>query len=156
MPMPARLIETLDRQLRRAGVGVQNKMILAEAPAAAAALLGQPLEDITITVDGDYVVIIPISGLTTELQCHVVAQLDAMTLTWTGPSALLMFEERSEEPSTAVVSEAGSASATSISDNTLTSATLTTIRGERYARLTFTAAGAPTSVTFDRAEYNGI
>lgn len=156
MPMPARLIETLDRILRRAGAGVQSKMILAEAPAGAEALLGQALEDITITLDGAYVVVIPISGLTTELLCHVVAQLDSMTLTWTGPSALHLFDERAAEPSEAVVSEAGSASATAISDDTLTTATLATLRGERYARLTFTVAGAPGSITFDRAEFNGL
>lgn len=144
------LAEADDRAVR----GVHNHLIFYKVPAAASqALLGTKVKDATITVDGDYVCLIPIGGLATELKVHVKPQLDSMTLSSSGPDEIALVDPYATDATTVAVLTAGSGDG-ALADDTLQTATLA-VTGGRYAIYTLTAGASPTNITFDVAEYTG-
>lgn len=148
------VLHNRERAYDYASIGAQADLIIVEVPATAEALLNKPLKGATITVDGDYVCLIPIAGLTT-VKVSVIAQLDSMTLTMAGPDELaLSFDPRTTNPSSGEVITSGTGDG-ACADDTLVTASLTPTGG-RYAIVTFAAAGTPTNITFDVAEYRGV
>lgn len=140
---------------RNATVGAHAPLYFAEVPAGAEALIGAKLVDSTITIDGDYVILIPLFGIVSTLKVHILAQLTSMTLDSVGPDTLHLFDPLAVDVADAVALTAGTGFG-SCADNTLRTHTLTGMLGEQYARMTLTAAASPTSITFDIASYHGI
>ena len=140
---------------RSATLGVHSPLYFAEVPAGAESLIGTKLVGSTITIDGDYVVLIPMFGITTTLKVHILAQLTSMTLVSAGPDTLHLFDPLGTNISAAVAFTLGTGDG-SLTTNTLQTTTLTGMLGEQYARMTLTAGAAPTSITFDIASFHGI
>lgn len=139
----------------RAIRGMQAPLIITEAPAGvtAQAQIGKPLIGQTLSVNGAYVCLIPLSGLASSIKVNVKPQLTAATLTSSGPDELVSFDPRSVNVADAAVLTAGSGDG-ALADDTLQTATLT-LTGALYARYTLTVASAG-SVTFDVAEVEGL
>lgn len=138
----------------QAVAGVHAPLVICEVPAGAEALIGTYLKDATLTIDGDYVCLIPIGGLASSLKVTVTAVLDGMTATSAGPDELTAFDPKVVDVADALVLTAGTG------DGALTTATAQTatlaLTGGLYARYTLTVAGTPTDVTFTTAEYVGL
>lgn len=150
-----KVIHSRDGAYERAAIGVQAPLIVIEVPVGAESFIGKPLIGLTLTVNGDYVCLIPIQGLASSLKVHVKPQLDSMTLSSAGPDELTNdFDPRTTAVAAGVVLTSGTGDG-ALSDDTLQTASLTPT-GARYARYTLTAGASPTSVTFDIAEYVGL
>lgn len=148
-----RVLHNRARAFEYAAIGAQADLIIIEAPAGATSLIGTAVKDATITVDGDYVCLLPIAGLA-SVRVRVLPQLTTMTLSSSGPDALaLAYNPRTTDPSDGEVIIAGAADG-ALSDDTLQTATLANL-GAKYAIFTLTAADAAGSITFDVAEYGG-
>lgn len=137
----------------RAMRGLHAPLIVAEVPAGAEALVGKPLLGQTLSVDGAYVCLIPLSGLSQTLTVKVKPQLSTATLSSAGPDELEDFNPRVVNVADAEVITSGTGDG-SLSDDTLQTATLT-LTGALYARYTLTVASAGT-VTFDVADVTGV
>ena len=145
----------------RAVRGIHAPVIVVEAPAGAsnaataAYVIGKPLVGLTLTLDGDYVCLIPLSGLASSLKVYTTVTLDSMTATTAGPDELTAaFDPRTVNVASGVVLASGTG------DGALTStvqqiATLT-VTGALYARFTLTIAGTPTSVIVTQCEVVGV
>lgn len=146
-----KVLATRSRGIEQAIRGVHAPLIITEAPATASALLGKPLVGQTLTVDGDYVCLIPCRGLTGTLAVHIEVTLTAMTAESEGPDTLFDFDPRVTNVADAVVRTSAA------DDGALTTETpdshTVALAGELYARYTLVIAGSPTSVVVDRAEY---
>lgn len=140
------------RANEQAANGVHAPLICVEAPAGAEDVIGKPLVEQTLTIDGAYVCLIPTSGLADSLKVNVLPQLTTATLTSSGPDAVADFDPTEDDVASATVIVSGSGDG-ALSDNTLQTATLALV-GARYARYTLTVASAG-SVTFDVAEVVG-
>lgn len=140
----------------RAIRGYQAPLIIVEAPsgATAQATLGKALAGLTLTVDGDYVCLIPLGGLAGSLKVHLKAQLTSMTATSAGPDELMDFNPRVTNVADAVVLSSGTGDGSLTHDTDQTS-TLT-LTGALYARVVISIAGSPTSVVFTYAEAVGL
>lgn len=147
-------LSNIDRE-RHATLGVHAPLYFAEVPAGAESLIGKKLVDSTITIDGDYVILIPLFGIVSTLKVQILPQLTSMTLSSAGPDTLHLFDPLVDTIANVVAITAGTGDG-ALSDNTLQTLTLTGMLGEQYARLVLTAGGAPTSVTFDIASYYGV
>lgn len=132
--------------------GAQRPLIVVEAPATASTVIGKPLIGQTLSVNGDYVCLLDISGLASLVNVSVLPQLTAATLSSAGPDELTSFDPRTVNVADALVLTAGTGDG-ALADNTKQLATLTPT-GARYARYTLTVGSAGT-VTFDVAEYGG-
>ena len=148
----ARLLHSRSSANDRAVMGLHMPLIITEAPASASSLVGKNLVGQTLTVNGDYVCLIPLTGLASTLTVKVKPQLATATLTSSGPDELEFFDPRSINVADAEVLTAGSGDG-SLSDDTTQTATLT-LTGAQYARYTLTVASAG-SVTFDIADVTG-
>jgi hypothetical protein len=133
--------------------GVQAPLIVVEVPAGAEAMIGKPIGEQTLSINGDYVCLIPIAGLASSLKVSVLPQLTTATLTSAGPDELNDFNPRVTNVAAATVLTAGTGDG-ALSDNTVQTASLTPTGGI-YARYTLTVASAGT-VTFDLAAYVGL
>jgi hypothetical protein len=142
------------QRYNQAAWGAQDRLVLVSVPAAAAqSLVGKNLVDCgALTVAGTYEVLIPLSGISTALEVHLTATIAAGTVS----SALntLYYVSNASSPSTWVNKTAGSG-AGSLTTTTRQSSTISTLRGEQFARMTLTLASSP-NVTFTQAEYNGL
>lgn len=147
-------LNNVQRELH-AVLGVHAPLYFAEVPAGAEALIGKKLTDSTITINGDYVLLIPLFGLVSTLKLYILAQLDSMTLTSADFTTLHLFDPLTVDVASAVALTGGTGEAAFV-DNVLQTMTLTGMLGEQYARVTLTAGASPTSVTFDIASYTGI
>ena len=134
--------------------GAQDQIVLVSVPAAAAqSLVGKNLTAVgPLTVAGTYECLIPLTGMVTELQVHLTATIAAGTVS----SALhtLFYVTNAAAPSSWTNKTAGSGTG-SLTTTVRQSGTITTLRGEQYARLALTLASSP-NVTFTQAEYNGL
>lgn len=148
-----KVLHTRERATEQAIGGAQAPLIVVEVPAGAEAMIGKPIGEQTLTVNGDYVCLIPIAGLASSLKVNVKPQLTTATLSSSGPDELYDFNPMVTNVASAVVLTAGSGDG-ALSDNTTQTATVTPT-GARYARYTLTVASAGT-VTFDLAEYVGL
>lgn len=138
----------------QAVLGVHRRLIIAEAPAGAAALVGLPLIDQTLNVDGAYTFLLDTAGLASAIKVFVKPQLTTATLSSAGPDGLTIdLNPRSDTIASAAVITSGTGDG-ALSDDTMQTATLT-LSGERWARYTLTVASAG-SMTFDIAEYVGL
>lgn len=146
---------TTSQRDARAILGTHAPLYFAEVPAGAESLIGAKVAGSTLTIDGDYVILIPLAGITTTLKVYVTATLTSMTLSSAGPDTLHLFDPLSTAIASAVVVTAGTGDG-ALTTATLQTLTLTGMLGEQYARLTLTAGGAPTSVVFTQADYHGI
>lgn len=143
------------REIRQAESGVHAPLIITEIPAAASrSLLGQSLEGQVLTVDGDYVCLIPIAGLASSLKTHITATLDSMTAVVAGPDELADFDPRTVNVADATVLTSGTGDGSLVT--TVEQVASLTLTGAKYARVVVTLGGAPTSVTFTRAQYVGL
>ena len=135
--------------------GVHRKLIIAEAPAGivAQATVGEELDGQTLTVDGDYVCLIPIAGLT-SLDVYCTVTLDSMTASSAGPDELALFDPRAVNVADAVVLTSGSGDG-SLTTTVRQTSTLA-VTGALYARWTLTIGATPTSVVVTEAEYVGL
>lgn len=150
----AKIILTDMQRHEQAVLGAHRLLIIAEAPAAAAAMVGKPLVEQTLTVDGAYTCLIDTAGLASALKVLVLPQLTTATLSSAGPDGLSVeTNPRADTIADAVVITSGSGDG-ALADDTQQTATLT-LSGERWARYTLTVASAG-SVTFDVAEYLGL
>jgi hypothetical protein len=149
-----RVLHTKAGAAQRAAVGVSEPLIVSEVPAGAEAMIGKPLLGLTLTIDGDYVCLIPISGLASSLSVRVKPQLTAMTLSSSGPDELVDFDPRTTDVASALVAASGTGDG-ALSDDVMQTAILT-VTGGNYARYTLTAGSTPTSITFDVADYTGL
>ena len=149
-----KVLHRRDRALDQASIGAQNLLILAEGPAGTSALVGKPLLGEVLTIDGDYVFLIPTAGLASTLMVHFKATLNSMTVDSSGPDELAIFDPTATAVADAIVLTAGTGDG-SVSTATLQTASLS-LTGARYARYTLTLAGTPTSVTVTVAEYTGL
>lgn len=148
-----RLLHSRSSANDRAVRGLHQPLIITEAPASASSLVGKQLVGQTLTVNGDYVCLIPLSGLASGLTVKVKPQLTTATLSSSGPDELEDFDPRSVAVAAAEVLTAGSGDG-ALADDTTQTATLT-LTGALYARYTLTVASAG-SVTFDIADATGL
>lgn len=149
-----KVLHSRSRASQQAVRGVHAPLIITEAPATASALLGKPLAGQTLTIDGDYVCLIPLSGLASSLKCHTTVTTDSMTAEVAGPDQLRDFDPRTTNVADAVVLTAGTGDgALTTTVEQVASLTLT---GALYARYTLTIAGSPASVVVTQAEYVGL
>lgn len=150
-----RLLHSRSSANDRATRGLHIPLIIAEAPAGAVAQaqIGKNLVGQTLSVNGAYVCLIPLSGLASTLTIKVKPQLSTATLTSSGPDELEVFDPRSVNVADAEVLTAGTGDG-ALSDDTMQTATLT-LTGAQYARYTLTVASAGT-VTFDIADATGL
>jgi hypothetical protein len=151
-----RLLHSRSSMNDRAVRGLHTTLIIAEAPAGATAQaqVGKSLVGQTLSVNGDYVCLIPLSGLASTLTVKVKPQLaGGATLSSSGPDELELFDPRSVNVAAAEVLTAGSGDG-ALADDTTQTATLT-LTGALYARYTLTVASAGT-VTFDIADATGL
>jgi hypothetical protein len=134
--------------------GAQDQLVLTAVPAAASpALVGKTLVGAgALTVAGVYECLVPLTALKTALEIHLTATIAAGTASSAAHS--LYYVTNAALPSSWVnkVAATGTGSLTS---TTRQSSTISTLRGEQYARVAITLATSP-SVTFTQAEYNGI
>lgn len=134
--------------------GAQDQIVLTAVPASAAqSLIGKNLTTAgALTVAGTYECLVPLTGLTSILEVHLTATITAGTVA----SALntLYYVTNAAAPSTWTNKTAGTGTG-SLSTTVRQTSTITTLRGEQYARLTLTLASSP-NVTFTQAEYNGL
>jgi hypothetical protein len=138
----------------RAMRGLHSLLIITEAPVGAEALVGTPLLNATLSIDGDYVCLIPLSGLSQSLTVKVLPQLTTATLSSAGPDELEDFNPRVTNVASAAVLTSGTGDG-SLSDDTMQTATIAALTGALYARYTLTVASAGT-VTFDVADVTGV
>jgi hypothetical protein len=148
-----KVLHTRSGAQERAIRGYQAPLICAEAPAGAESLIGKPLQGETLAVDGDYVCLIPIAGLT-SVAVQVSATLADATLASSGPDELHDFDPRTVDVANATVRTAGSDEDDALSSGTPNTATLTPTGGI-YARYTLTVASAGTA-DLDIAEVTGL
>lgn len=138
----------------QAVAGVQSNLVVVEVPAGAEALIGTYLKDATLTVNGDYVCLIPIGGLASSVKVTTTPVLTTKTLSSAGPDELMPFDPKSTNVASAVVLTAGTG------DGALTTATAQTatlsLTGGLYARYTLTVAAGAGTVTFTTAQYTGL
>lgn len=138
----------------QAACGAQDRIVIAAVPSGAAGdLVGKYLSDAgALTVAGAYECLIPLSGLTTILEVHLTATIAAGTAS----TALntLFYVSNAANPSVWTNKTAGTG-AGSLSTTVRQTSTISTLRGEQFARLTITLASSP-NVTFTQAQYNGI
>ena len=147
-------VPSIERQLEQAVLGGQGLLVIAAVPAAANnGLIGQNLVDAgALTVPGDYYCLIPLGGMVTELEAFLNA-------TWSGGTVTsdlntLYTVRNMTDPASWTNKTAGTDDG-AMTSGALQSASIATLRGERFASLKLTLAGT-TSVTFTRAEYNGV
>lgn len=145
----------LDKQkYDQAALGAQDLIVITAVPAGASpGLVGQVLNGQVLTVNGDYECLIPLFGLATALEVFLTATL--ATKTASTDLDTLYYVSNPADPATWVEKTAGSGTGPLVSA-TRQSSTITTLRGEKFARFTLTVAGAAGSVTITQAEYNGI
>lgn len=148
-----KVLHTRSGAQERAIRGSHGPVICVEAPAGSS-MEGKPMQGAVLTVDGDYVCLIPIAGLASALKVYTECDLDGMTAVTAGPDALHDFDPRSTNVASAAVLTAGSGDG-SLTDDTEQEASLTLVGGT-YARFTLTVAGSPTSVTVTRCEFVGL
>ena len=148
-----RLLHSRSSANDRAVRGLHLPLIPVEVPVGAEALIGKNLVGQTLSVNGAYVCLIPLTGLASTLTVKVKPQLSTATLSSSGPDELEVFDPRSVNVAAAEVLTAGTGDG-SLSDDTLQTATLT-LTGAQYARYTLTVASAGT-VTFDIADATGL
>lgn len=152
MPRPVPLTEV--KKYEQSAWGAQDRIVLVSVPAAAAqSLVGKALSSAgALSVAGAYECLIPLSGIATILEVHLTATIAGGTAS----SALntLFYVDNAAAPSTWTNKTTGSG-AGSLSTTVRQTSTITTLRGEQYARLTITLGGSP-NVTFTQAQYNGI
>jgi hypothetical protein len=149
-----KIILTDMQRHEQAVLGANRLLIVAEAPAGASSVVGKPLLEQTLTVNGAYTCLIDTAGLASALKVLVLPQLTTATLSSAGPDGLSVdTDPRADTIASAVAITTGSGDG-ALSDNTQQTATLT-LSGERWARYTLTVASAG-SVTFDVAEYVGL
>jgi hypothetical protein len=132
--------------------GVHRKLIIAEVPAGAESVIGKELDGLTLTVDGDYVCLIPTAGLT-AISVSVTATLTSMTAEAEGPDELALFDPRATDVASAVALNS-SADDGALSTGVRKVSTLA-LTGALYCRYTLVLAGSPTSVAVTEAEYVG-
>lgn len=133
--------------------GVQDELVILSVPSTGnQSLEGQKLNGQTLAVNGDYVCLIPLSGVFTELQVHVRATFGSGTLTASGPDTLYLVTDF-DAPSSWVVKTAGTGDGAMTSTVRL-SPTVTGMKGEQYAVFTLTVGGGA-SCLITQAEYNG-
>lgn len=150
--MPASLTPGQNQTVLQSQIGAQAPILVASAPAAAAIVPGTLLNGLTLTVAGLYRCLIPIAGLRTRVQVHLIA-------TWTGGTVssdldTLYLTTNPADPSTWTKKTAGSNDG-SVTTATRQTALLETLNGERFAVYDLTLTGT-TSVAISQAEYNGI
>ena len=138
----------------RAIRGVHDQLILTEAPAGNAANLDKPLVGLTLTANGDYYCLIPISGLTGTLTLYLTATLDSMTCTPT-LDALADFNPRVTAIADATVLTTSADDGAALT-TTVESIVTLAIGGSLYARLKLVLGATPTSVVFTRADYTSL
>ena len=138
----------------RATRGLQAQLICVEKPAtAAASLIGAPLNGKTLSIDGDYVCLIPLAGLASTLKVNVKATLTTATLSSAGPDEVFEFDPRTVDVANAVVLTSGTGDG-ALSTTVLQTASLT-LTGAMYARYTLTVGSAGTAL-ITAAEVQGL
>lgn len=151
MPYPVPL--GWQQKFQNSAWGVQDRLIIATVPSGASdGLRGQPLEGQTLTVDGAYKCLIPITGVVDTLEVHLAATFGAGTVTSSGPDTLFYVDDATTDASW-VVKTAGTGDG-ALTSTVRQSASVTGMLGEQYALVTISIAG--TSVVFSQAEYNGV
>lgn len=149
-----KIILTDMQRHEQAVLGAHRLLIIAEAPAGAATLVGKPLLEQTLNVDGAYTFLLDTAGLASTVKVLVKPQLTTATLSSAGPDGITAdLEPRSDTIASAAAITSGSGDG-ALADDTLQTATLT-LSGERWVRYTLTVASAG-SMTFDVAEYVGL
>lgn len=139
-------------RFQNAAWGVQDRLVIVAVPAAAdQSLVGQPLLGQSLTTDGVYYCIVPLSGVVDTLQVHVRATLTG-TVALGGPDSLY-YVANTSDTSGFVVKTAGTGDG-NLTTATILTGTLTGMLGEQYALVTITMTSA--TATFTMAEYNGI
>lgn len=153
--MPYKVPLDVNARFQNAAWGTQDRLVIMSVPAAASAgLIGQWLHGQTLTVAGDYQCLIPLSGITSTLQCHIRATFASGGVTTAGPDSLYyVADPKAGGTFTAKLAGTGDGALTTteLQTSTLTS----TLYGEQYALMTITL-DASTSAEFTLAEYNGI
>lgn len=148
------IIPSMDQQLMQSALNGQGRLILAVVPALAEqSLRGTPLTEAgSLTVAGVYRCLIPLAGMVSTLEVHLTATIGASTATTDLDT--LYWVENASDPTTWTKKTAGSGDG-ALTTTTLQASTITTLRGEQYAVMDITLGASPT-VTFTRAEWNGI
>ena len=143
-----------ESRLLQSACGVQDRLVIIAVPAtASAALVNQPLAGQTLTVNGDYECLVPLSGLVTAVEVHVMATLTTKTAS-TDLDTLYWVSDL-DDPTTWTEKTAGTGTG-ALSTTVRQTSLISTLRGEQFARFTLTVAGAAGSVVVTQAEYNGI
>lgn len=152
MPNPVPLSEP--QRYANSAWGVQDLIVIHSVPTAGnQSLAKQKLLGKTLAVDGVYYCLIPMSGITTELEVHLKATFASGTVTSAGPDTLYYLGDYND-PSTWTVKSSGTgdgALTTTVQQDT----EVTGMVGEQYALITITIAGGASAV-FTMAEYNGL
>lgn len=142
------------QRFQNAAWGAQDRLVIISVPSAAAhGLIGQPLFGQTLTVAGDYQCLIPLAGLTTNLQVYTRATFASGGVTTAGPDSLYYVADP-KAGGTFTVKTAGTGDGALVTA-TIQASTLGTFNGEQFALFTITV-DASTSAEFTMAEYNGI
>ena len=136
-----------------ASMGAQASLVCVACPAGAeATILNKTLDGVTLSVNGDYVFLIPIAGLT-SVKTNLRATLSSATVTSAGPDELAQFDPKVDSIENAVVITSGTGDG-ALSTGVLQTASLTPTGG-LYARVTITVASAGTAA-FTVAEMVGV
>ena len=150
--MPKTLPLTEPQKLIQSATGAQDELVILVAPTADPGAVGQRLRGRTLATNGDYICLVPLHGIFTELQVHLTATFAAGTVTSAGPDSLYYVADFTAL-SSATVKTSGTGDG-ALTTATRQSSSLTGLKGEQYARVTITIAGGA-SAAFTQAEYNG-
>lgn len=142
------------QKYQQSAFGTQDLITLVTVPAAASGdLVGKTLTGAgALTVAGDYECLIPLSGLTSFVEVHLIATIAAGTVSSAMHTLYYVADAANPAGWTNKTAATGTGSLTSTVRQT---STLTSLRGEQFARLKLTLASSP-NVTFTQGEFNGI
>jgi len=148
-PVPINEIQ----RFSQAAWGIQDELVIVAVPTAGdQSLVGKRLNGQTLSVDGVYTCLIPLSGAFNTLEVHIRATFASGSVTTAGPDSLY-FVSNAASPSSWTVKTSGTGDG-ALATTVRQTATLTGMAGEQYAMVTLTVATSAAPL-ITQAEYNG-
>jgi hypothetical protein len=152
-----------EKKYQQAAWNGQGLLVITSVPAAAAnGLVGTKLVDAgALTVEGDYICLVPLAGMVSEVEVHLKAEFVAIDPEGEPTDGVVtstidtLYTVRDFTDPTSWTVKTGFSSDGAMVDDTLQTATCATLKGEQYAQVVL-ELDANTSATFSVAEYNGL
>ncbi|MGA0060505.1 MAG: hypothetical protein ACO3RU_13045 [Planctomycetota bacterium] len=143
-----------EKKYQQAAWNGQGLLVLTSVPSAAAnGLIGTKLVDAgALTVAGDYICLVPLAGMVSEVEVHLKATFASGTVSSANDT---LYTIRDFTAPSSWTTKTGFSSDGALTTATLQSSTCAALKGEQYAQVKITI-GATTSATFTVAEYNGL